>query len=172
MREGRSQTDKQPYTPDRFKYLIPTPASTRTSKGTFSSASFQHQPGQEPQDAPFQMPHSNTDQYKNTKRHLFKCLIPTQTSTRTPKGTLSSASFQHRPGQEPQKAPFQVPHSNTATSTRTAFWVRTTPDWHHLSDGQVKTPTNEDFTQLMSTPLTTEVPYAHSLNSYRIYTSS
>ena len=157
MREGRSQTDKQPYTPDRFKCLIPTPARTRASKGTFSNALFQHRPGQEPQKAPFQMPYSNTDQDNSLKRHLFKCLIPTPTRARASKGTFSNALFQHQPGQEPQKAPFQMPHSNTdqdknlkrhllkcliptPTSTRTTFLVRTTPDWKKLNDGQVRKP--------------------------------
>ena len=46
--------------------------------------------------------------------------------------------------------PFLVPHSNTEQH-KNSFFVRTTTDWNHLSDYQVKAPTLENFKQRIVT---------------------
>ena len=46
-----------------------------------------------------------------------------------------------------------VPHSNTEPH-KNSFFVRTTTDWNHLSDDQVKAPVLEDFKRRIATQST------------------
>ena len=57
--------------------------------------------------------------------------------------------------------PFLVPHSNTEHH-KNYFFVRTTTDWNHLSDDQVKAPTLEDFKRRIATQSTIWFARAHS----------
>ena len=49
--------------------------------------------------------------------------------------------------------PFLVPHSNTEQH-KNSFFARTTTDWNHISDCQVKAPTLEDIKQRIVTQST------------------
>ena len=56
--------------------------------------------------------------------------------------------------------PFLVPHSNTEQH-KNSFFARTTTDWSHISDDQVKAPTLKDFKQWIITQSTIWFAHVH-----------
>ena len=61
-----------------------------------------------------------------------------------------------------RQATLNSPLQPTLNNVRTLFFVRTTTDWNHLSDDQVKAPTLEDFKLRIVTQSTTRLSSVHT----------